>query len=223
MEKTKKIAIIISIVVSVLALVLGLFLVGFSIYRKARLEEIERENLIHSELQNELINNYENISSIDIDYTIEKALECDDFVISNKNEIYNTERLETFITGISNSGDALLRVTSETTDSLLSVLEIKSLENEILVTQNNTQISGDIIENKYLKSDGYTLNNEVITLVDGTNLKSYYLAKNGSEEKIDLFAYVIDNEIQYSGDIEESNGDIKEQSGDFTKDNGDLT
>ena len=223
MEKTKKIAIIISIVVSVLALVLGLFLVGFSIYRKARLEEIERENLIHSELQNELINNYENISSIDIDYTIEKALECDDFVISNKNEIYNTERLETFITGISNSGDALLRVTSETTDSLLSVLEIKSLGNEILVTQNNTQISGDIIENKYLKSDGYTLNNEVITLVDGTNSKSYYLAKNGSEEKIDLFAYVIDNEIQYSGDIEESNGDIKEQSGDFTKDNGDLT
>lgn len=213
MEKSKKI-IVISVCVIVFVSTLILFLIGLNVFRKREAEkEIPKQNIIQSQVKEDDVNKYETIADIDMGYTIEKAQECNDFVIDNENKIYNENILKEFIGLISNSGDADIRITSETVDSLLSVLEIQSSGDEIIVIQNNTQLSGDIIQNKYLKSDGYTIENEIVTLVDGTNLKSYYLTKNSSEEKIDLFAFVVnevENEIQHSGDLIENSGDLTE-------------
>lgn len=222
MEKSKKIIVIVVSVIIIVSILI-LFLFGLNICRKRKYEEEnKKENIIQSEIIEEVVDKYHTIDSIDMEYTIENALENNDFVIDKENKIHNENLLKDFISEISNSGDVSgdmsLRISSETTDSLLSVLEIQSSGDEILVIQNNVQLSGDIIQNKYLKSEGYTVRNEIVTLVDGTKLKSYYLTKSASGEKIDLFAYIVEDfesEIQSSGDLTESSGDLIENSGDL--------
>lgn len=223
MKNSKKVIIIV-VVVLVISIIAAALIVSNIIYKKKKEEERQKENIIQSEIVEEVVDKYKTIDSIDMGYTIENALENNDFVIDKENKIHNENMLKDFIDKISNSGDSgeavSLRISSETTDSLLSVLEIKSSGDEILVIQNNIQISGDIIQNKYLKSDGYIVENEIVTLVDGTKLESYYLIKSVSGDKIDLFAYIVEDlesEIQSSGDLTESSGDLIENSGDLTE------
>lgn len=223
MKNSKKVIIIV-VVVLVISIIAAALIVSNIIYKKKKEEDRQKENIIQSEIVEEVVDKYKTIDSIDMGYTIENALENNDFVIDKENKIHNENMLKDFIDKISNSGDigeaVSLRISSETTDSLLSVLEIKSSGDEILVIQNNTQISGDIIQNKYLKSDGYIVENEIVTLVDGTKLESYYLIKSVSGDKIDLFAYIVkdlESEIQSSGDLTENTGDMIENSGDLTE------
>ena len=223
MKNSKKVIIIV-VVVLVIFIIAAALIVSNIIYKKKKEEERQKENIIQSEIVEEVVDKYKTIDSIDMGYTIENALENNDFVIDKENKIHNENMLKDFIDKISNSGDSgeavSLRISSETTDSLLSVLEIQSSGDEILVIQNNTQISGDIIQNKYLKSDGYIVENEIVTLVDGTKLESYYLIKSVSGDKIDLFAYIVkdlENEIQSSGDLTKNSGDMIENSGDLTE------
>ena len=216
MEKSKKVLLISGFTIGILG-ILALVFVGINMFLKNQNEKIVQNEIIVPSPE-VIMNKYEKIDDIDNEYTIENALENGDFVIDKENKIYNKDLLEHFIIEILNSGDTSLRISSETTDALLSVLEVNSSGDEIIVIQNNTQLSGDIIKNKYLKADGYTIEDEIITLVDGTQLKSYYLIKMGSEEKIDLFAYIIKNdeeELYDTSDVIEQSGEIFENSGDL--------
>ena len=88
----------------------------------------------------------------------------------------------------------------ETPDSLLSIIDLETSGDYFVVTQNDRQMSGDITENVYARSE-YSFVDRVVTLEDGVLLQSYLLSKENFEEVIELFAYILEPN-NASGDVE---------------------
>lgn len=139
----------------------------------------------------EIQKQYIDIEEISGDYTLQRAISDNCYVIDQNSVSYNEDVLSNFIEDISNSKNSKFRIAMETVDSLLYILDIESSGDKFVITQNERQLSGDIKTNEYMFSEGYSFENELVILADGTQLESYYLSKKDSEERIDLFAYVV--------------------------------
>ena len=93
MKNSKKVIIIV-VVVLVISIIAAALIVSNIIYKKKKEEERQKENIIQSEIVEEVVDKYKTIDSIDMGYTIENALENNDFVIDKENKIHNENMLK---------------------------------------------------------------------------------------------------------------------------------
>ena len=103
-----------------------------------------------------------------------------------------------------------IRVVMETADEKLSIMDISYSGDEIKVVQDDTRLAGNIQENMYYVSEGYTFSDQPILLEDGNSVKIYELVNANMEEKIELFGYLIapNTEIDESGEADNLENDI---------------
>ena len=139
------------------------------------------------------------LEEISGDYTLEEANLDKAFIIGKDNLPQNKTVLNSFIDDLGANKETALRVVMETKDSLLYVLDIETSGDIFVVTHNNVQMSGDVVENVYSRAEGYNFVDSTITLEDGLVLQTYSLTKENSEESVELFAY-LKEEIIISGD-----------------------
>lgn len=123
------------------------------------------------------------------DNTSEEININESFLIDKTHIPQNREKLERFLAEVSAGEVSNLRVEMETPDSLFSIVDIKASGDTFFVTQDNTQISGDIQENIY---EEYFIKDEIIIIEEGVELQSYYLYNEALENRIELFAYLIE-------------------------------
>ena len=140
------------------------------------------------------------LKEISGDYTLEEANLDKAFIIGNDNFPKNKSALNLFTDELGANKQTSLRVVMETPDSLLSIIDLETSGDYFVVTQNDRQMSGDITENVYARSE-YSFVDRVVTLEDGVLLQSYLLSKENFEEVIELFAYILEPN-NASGDVE---------------------
>lgn len=153
---------------------------------------------------------YASLAELLPEYSIENAIEDKCFVITRDNELYNDNVLQGFENSLSASVPTNIRVVMETADEKLSIMDISCSGDEIKVVQDDTRLAGNIQENMYYVSEGYTFSNQPILLEDGNSVKIYELVNANMEEKIELFGYLIapNTEIDESGEADNLENDI---------------
>lgn len=153
---------------------------------------------------------YASLEELLPEYSIENAIEDKCFVITRDNELYNDNVLQGFENSLSASVPTNIRVVMETSDEKLSIMDISCSGDEIKVVQDDTRLAGNIQENMYYVSEGYTFSDQPILLEDGNSVKIYELVNANMEEKIELFGYLIapNTEIDESGEADNLENDI---------------
>lgn len=187
------------------AIIIVMLLSGLAGCNKTNVQ-VDEENKTQNEVVDNTNKNEENLrikrtlQEISGDYTLEEAELDNAFIVGKDNLPQNKEALNLFTDNMGANKNDTLRVVMETSDSLLTIMDIEISGDNFVVTQNNKQMSGDITENIYSRNE-YSFTDSVINLEDGLSLQLYSLTKENFEEAIELFAYVLEN-IDVSGNIE---------------------
>lgn len=193
MKSSKSVRLIIGVIVA-LMLVSGL--VGCNKTNVQVNEVVDNTNKTEENIRTK-----RTLQEISGDYTLEEANLDKAFIIGKDNLPQNKTVLNSFIDDLSTNKESSLRVVMETEDSLLYVLDIETSGDVFVVTQNNIQMSGEVVENIYSRAEGYSFADTTISLEDGLLLETYSLTKENLEESIELFAF-LKEETAISGDSE---------------------
>ena len=206
MENSKKMKVIALVISVVVLVVIGVFVLCIS--SKEKPSKVNQEQTqINNQVEEEVWERRA-LHEISGDYTLEEAEKDKAFIVKNDNLPQNIAAINDFSEDLSSNKNATLRVVMETADSLLYIVDIEVSGDNFVVTQKDTQLSGDVIENIYSR-EKYSFNDGLKTLEDGTLLQVYSLTTENLDNTVDLFAYIVEENNVEDAEISESGEEEK--------------
>lgn len=143
---------------------------------------------------------YKSLSELPVEYSIENAIDDKCVVITNDNSLHNENILQIFEDSVLESKESNIRVIMQAADEKLSIIDIVYSGDEMKVVQDDSRLAGNVNENVYYISDGYTFKNEDVILEDGNTIKMYQLINENTNDKVELFGYLIKNNSEIESD-----------------------
>ncbi len=137
----------------------------------------------------EVIFEYTSLENLISEYSLDEGVKDGCFVINNKNEIYNKDNIDKFLNAVKNDKNSNIRILQEDTMDNIYVVDLNVNLEKIEVKTKDLE-NQTIIENQYLKSDGYKLTTMTRILNDGSEWVGCYVINETTEDEIVLYGYI---------------------------------